>query len=232
MTSCVLWIIVCLSISGLSPGKCDYCGKEFAVVGRHVWRCVSQITSAAAGTSIVKPITTISGNQPKLECGLVREIPIVKSSTLTKCICGQLCKGRRGLSMHQRSFKTFADLSLNADPVSDDDNNSTPIPNAANNSDPADVITTLCDKNDECSDSTSKNSRPIKMGIKLPKTKDQWKEASLFFRISLDLLPSVDDISNYASSLQNLVYSYFVSEFGLINSNSELADKYANSSSK
>ena len=79
---------------------CGFCGKEFVSLGRHSWRCKSKVEYNQEPTTNVNPVMEM----PSQEC-----LP-VKSCKAIKCCCGKVCKGPRGLKMHQRSCRIIDDL--------------------------------------------------------------------------------------------------------------------------
>ena len=69
----------------------------------------------------------------------------------------------------------------------------------------------------------------IKAGVKLPKSFDQWKLANDYFTAALPIA----EITTYTlptiiSNMNNVIYSYFEQEFGVVNStkNADLDNKY------
>ncbi len=94
------FIILYCEIQVNSAVICEFCNNDFVKLGRHTWRCTSRITSTETN---VTPETTNSDTLIKSwnENQTVEEI---------RCICGKICKGRRGLKAHKRSCKTTSDL--------------------------------------------------------------------------------------------------------------------------
>jgi len=70
-------------------------------------------------------------------------------------------------------------------------------------------------------------------GIKLPKRKQQWEEANLYFKVNFLSLPCQGEISTRASALQSMIYEYFAKTYGTIGEDSAyMATKYQNKSCK
>lgn len=65
-------------------------------------------------------------------------------------------------------------------------------------------------------------------GLKLPKTEQLWAEANLYFQINIESLPRIENISEYASDLQKLIYEYFATGFGIVETPGDLSGKYKN----
>ena len=81
---------------------CSFCEKDFVTLGRHSWRCKQRVNYAeqdhsAENTARQTPVT----NSPNV---------VVSSRTVIKCCCGKVCKGARGLKMHQRSCRVIQGL--------------------------------------------------------------------------------------------------------------------------
>ena len=99
---------------------CSFCGKDFVTLGRHSWRCKQRVNYA---------------NENGSENSTSREVPdassptvVIPNRTVIKCCCGKICKGARGLKMHQRSCHVIHSLNneLCADleeQITDADNN-------------------------------------------------------------------------------------------------------------
>ncbi|ESO10259.1 hypothetical protein HELRODRAFT_168150 [Helobdella robusta] len=117
------------------------------------------------------------------------------------CCCGKTCKGRKGLLMHQRSCKSYKSLrstKSEVEPVDSGDNNATTFQHT--------------------SDSTT-IPKPLP-GIKLPKSSTLWAEANAFFHIELKRLDNCADVDNFAIKFQNIIYTYFASNYGTLTKDS------------
>ncbi|ESN91229.1 hypothetical protein HELRODRAFT_182084 [Helobdella robusta] len=53
-------------------------------------------------------------------------------------------------------------------------------------------------------------------GLKLPETAKQWAEANAYFHSQRANLPNVNNIDNFTNSLQSLIYDYFASNYGTL----------------
>ena len=80
---------------------CGFCGKEFVSLGRHSWRCKSKVKFEQ---------DYIDNVTPAMENTVKETLPIVSYKAAVKCCCGKVCKGARGLKMHQRSCRVIEDL--------------------------------------------------------------------------------------------------------------------------
>ena len=94
---------------------CSFCGQDFVSLGRHSWRCKQRINHAEQD----RPDIT-SREVPVMQSP---NVPVyVPSRTVVKCCCGKICKGARGLKMHQRSCQVMHGLNdeLSADRANND----------------------------------------------------------------------------------------------------------------
>ncbi|ESN91230.1 hypothetical protein HELRODRAFT_182085 [Helobdella robusta] len=53
-------------------------------------------------------------------------------------------------------------------------------------------------------------------GTKLPKTSTQWSEANVYFQLQQQSLPSYDNIDNFTSAFQQMIYNYFATNYGTL----------------
>ncbi|CAB4032766.1 Hypothetical predicted protein, partial [Paramuricea clavata] len=93
-SSSILMLLTCV--------VCSFCEKDFVTLGRHSWRCKQRVNYAeqdhsAENTARQTPVM----NSPNV---------VVSSRTVIKCCCGKVCKGARGLKMHQRSCRVIQGL--------------------------------------------------------------------------------------------------------------------------
>ena len=87
---------ICLLLSCVI---CSFCGKDFVSLGRHQWRCNSKINDRDSNVHSKRSASHGINAEPVITSPTTA---IVKKSG-TKCCCGKVCKGARGLKMHQRS---------------------------------------------------------------------------------------------------------------------------------
>ena len=107
-------------------------------------------------------------------------LPTVSYKAAVKCCCGKVCKGARGLKMHQRSCRVIEDLQDELQQQMTDSLNQ-----QENDSD-----TNL--ENLETSTVDHKNNFPsLKKGIKLPKSPLQWSAANEFFKLTFSNQPII-----------------------------------------
>ena len=77
---------------------CSYCGKDFAVFDRHQWRCRKRMPNNFGSNNT-------RNSMANDDADLGSEINIIK------CLCGKMCKGLKGLKMHQRRCRVIEGLS-------------------------------------------------------------------------------------------------------------------------
>ena len=134
------------------------------------------------------------------------------------CHCGKSCTSNRGLRSHQRFCKT----------------NDMPELRELFNNELVEIRedSITCDENFEPNDQYIPQNKLPKTGIKLSKTKSDWKQANEYFRFTLDHTKEIVDINEEITNLQNTIYNYFRNECGTVVeevSNSEYKETYENS---
>jgi hypothetical protein len=176
---------------------CSYCGKDFVTLGRHSWRCKQRVNQAEQSGS---------------ENPTARKVPVVnsptvviESRTVVKCCCGKICKGTRGLKMHQRSCRVIH--GLNSELCSDIEEQ------AADNS--TDGVLTVGEANN--TNLAENDTSPVlKKGINLPKRDSEWSTANEYFKSALLLTGPIksQELNTSIQALNDVIYSYFADTFG------------------
>jgi hypothetical protein len=192
---------------------CGFCGKEFESLGRHSWRCKSKVGNERESTLNVNPAMEM----PTQMC-----LP-VKSCKAVKCCCGKVCKGARGLKMHQRSCRVIDDLE---DELQQQMTEALNDDNHEDNTDPV---------NPEISPLNTQENFPDLKRIKLPKSPLQWSTANDFFKLTFLNHPiTPDDLNNNINTMVTVVYNYFSGNFGHVDNNCsvEFERKYQTFSTK
>ena len=94
---------------------CSFCGKDFITLGRHSWRCKQRVHHVEKDNSAGNTSNNTPVNSPNV---------VISSRNCVKCCCGKICKGARGLKMHQRSCRVIrcldAELFADSEQQSDD----------------------------------------------------------------------------------------------------------------
>ena len=194
---------------------CSFCGDDFKSLGRHSWRCKKKMN--------VNNGDNFNGNQQSqqqshsrvlLDSGNRNTSLSPTNCHSVKCCCGKMCKGIRGLKMHQRTCRVVKDLTDETFDFVEEN-----LTGSYNN-----------DNYNEDMDSSITNSIPdVKPGVKLPKSDDQWNAANLFFMVSLPISglhsSSIDDSIDLMNST---IYNYFYDNFGYSEDfiSDELVNKY------
>ncbi len=153
----------------LSCDICSFCGKDFVTLGRHQWHCKEKIDD---------PNLFVNSNNPTAD-GISVE-PVISSPTTSvakktgiKCCCGKICKGTRGINMHQRSCRVI--LGLNSELLEDLFEQA-----ESNNVDSEDVDDV---RHAENLNSNEHDEYPkLRRGINLPKTNSEWLTANEHFK--------------------------------------------------
>ena len=193
---------------------CGFCGKEFISLGRHTWRCKNKVEFEQ---------TSQQNGVPNVEIRSQECLPI-NSYKVVKCCCGKICKGARGLKMHQRSCKVIDDMQEELKQQMTD---------ALNDQ--------ICDDNVQSVEDTfsrlnAQETLPdLKRGIKLPKSPLQWSNANDFFHLTLSNCPvTTQEINKSINTMATVIYNYFSENYGFIdvNNNNEFESKYKSCSVK
>ena len=234
-----------LLFSGFTIGTvCDYCGKYFVHVGKHVWRCRQRLqpidnptihhdTRPPEANSARLPFvqnqsledpTRLLVSQDELELETVNKFNNLDKEEdcyFKECYCGKKCKGQRGLKAHQRSCNVL-DLpelrSLFQQPFIDEF--------IEREIESAETIEEQIIDNSNLPD-----SEPLK-GLKLPKRKDEWENVNAYFRNNLIMPENIHDIDKTAKEFQKSIYEFFAENYGTHDNSEkgELIPKYADHS--
>lgn len=129
----------------------------------------------------------------------------IASRSVIKCCCGKICKGMRGVKMHQRSCRVILGLNneLCTDLEEQIDDNSANIPTDDQSN------TSVAVDNEE-------SSPILKNGINLPKSDSEWSTANSFFKSVLQLNGPIrsHDLNPNIKLLNDVIYNYFADNFG------------------
>jgi len=153
--------------------------------------------------------------------------------TVVTYVCGIVCKGQQGLTMHQRScavLRSLHDQHTTADRPTGAEVDVNEYPDLHLAAADCTISPQQIGKNESDTELMSTLS-----AVKLPKCKQRWEEANLYFRLYLDMSVSISDINAYAVHLQTLIYDYFESNYGTVDGNQkadQFEKKYAHSSIK
>ena len=235
--SAILLLMLCWT--GIAATKCQFCHKDFDVVGRHEWRCKARVPSSATSSENpgAQPASSPDGDQansPHRPTPNSSHRPTTDQVNITyfTCTCGRKCKGRRGLQSHQRCCTAHKSLSS----ITKDNNSEDPVNEVRSttnrNDDPADPSNDINNHQNGSNQNRETADAECKPGLKLPKTPSQWKEANLFFHQAFfDFLGTnsiIDDLNECVQLIQNKVYDYFASTYGVIKerSQSQFYNKY------
>ena len=195
---------------------CGFCGKEFMSLGRHSWRCKNKVGNEQDSTINTTRDMVISTQQ----------CLAVKSCKAVKCCCGKVCKGARGLKMHQRSCRVIDnledELQQQMAEACDDHSNEENVDQAIS----PENLSTNCQE----------NFPDLMKGIKLPKSPLQWSIANDFFKLTFSNHPiTPQDLNNNINTMATVIYNYFSENFGFVddnNSSAQFESKYKTFSTK
>ena len=130
----------------------------------------------------------------------------VPSRTVVKCCCGKICKGARGLKMHQRSCQVIHGLN---DELSADLEEQITTDNTADTPENDNSINDIDMTNDE-------SFPELKHGINLPKNDSGWQTANDYFKCALQFNDPItmQDVNSKIKLLNDVIYNYFADNFG------------------
>ena len=130
-------------------------------LGRHSWCCKNKVGNEQDSTINTTRDMVISTQQ----C-----LPVISCKAVKRC-CGKVCKGARGLKMHQRSCRVIDnledELQQQMAEACDDHSNEENVDQAIS----PENLSTNCQE----------NLPDLKKGIKLPKSPLQWSIANDFY---------------------------------------------------
>ena len=146
---------------------------------------------------------------------------------ISKCCCGKIYKGARGLKMHRRSCRVIMGLNkeLLENVFEQEESNN----NCAGDLDEIDA-TSVYNTNQE------EEYPELKKGLNLPKTNSEWLTATEHFKFSLIYNPPItsDDLNTSIKVLDDTICTYFAGKFGFVECQPDklLNYKYKNHSIK
>jgi len=111
------WLLVFLILyvwaHAANATKCHHCGRSgFAQLEKHAWRC-KKTTQAQPPIEKQSRLVEKPQDRATVNNNFPHESPAATESNYIKCTCGKKCKGRKGLTMHQRSCKTHNSFQQN-----------------------------------------------------------------------------------------------------------------------
>ena len=130
---------------------------------------------------------------------------VISKRTVIKCCCGKICKGNRGLKMHQRSCRVIQ--GLNNELCADLEEQITD-----NNTD-----TAVDEELNTISNRVNIEEIPVlKKGINLPKRDSEWSTANEYFKSALLLNGPImpQELNTSIQVLNDTIYTYFADNFG------------------
>ena len=219
----ILVIIAVLS-KGNKAGVCEFCGKDFTVLGRHQWRCKARtfttvtIDYIPGGSDTYSTTTSLhNANNRAIEnetSSLVHHNdsdhngetaannePVVEPEENNhnhQCYCGKSFKTFRGLNSHKRSCHVLD------------------IPNLKSL-----FEVSLQGTSDDIEESNEEDEEidldklSLLTGVKLPKRDSDWQNANDYFKIMVE--PETltnENINTYVRRLQETIHRYFKEQYG------------------
>ena len=145
---------------------CSFCGDDFKSLGRHSGRCKKK-TNFTNGDNCNgnQQSQQQSHSQVLLDSGNTNASLSPSNCYRVKCCCGKICKGIRGLKMHQRTCRVVKDLTEEAFEFGEEN-----FTGSYNND----------NYNQDWDNNITSSIPDVKPGVKLSKSDDQWNDANLF----------------------------------------------------
>ena len=181
---------------------CSFCGKDFTTLGRHSWRCKQRVHQTEQPSSHDQTTRNLpAANSPTA---------VISNHSVVKCCCGKICKGTRGLKMHQRSCRVIN--GLNNELCADLEEQ------VAENNTQEDLDLTGDELTANLSSAENETTPEIKKGIKLPKRDSEWSTANEYFKSTLPLNGPIksQELDASIQVLNNTIYDYFARNYGHI----------------
>ena len=159
---------------------CSYCGRDFESIGCHSWRCKKRLENSTGPNGCIS-ITQERGSG------------VTALRKIIKCSCGKECKGVKGLKMHQRRCRVKENMDFDQPPYFE--NSNIESCDVANDN-PEVAIESL-------------QKLIVKPGVTLPRSNDNWSEASNYFKSIFSTLEVKADSVNEANQfVNNTIYDF------------------------
>ena len=175
---------------------CSFCGKDFVALGRHQWRCKQRVHSNTAGPDgdINIPLVTDTVSP-------VRNIDVAS----IKCCCGKLCKGMKGLRIHQRSCRIVNNLGEEGSTIDE----------------------SYCETK-ECPENHLSDHFELNPGIRVPRSDNEWLLANTFFQSAfVNVVVNESTVTDVVKLMSTTIYNYFKEACGTVGScDKDLENKY------
>jgi len=192
---------------------CSFCGRDFVSLGRHSWRCKRRVVEGQEPRNTVHQTINV----------LQEDQAPIKINKDIKCCCGKVCKGMRGLKMHQRSCRVMEGLAKNVYGEMEEDSDNNSLDQEAAN----DIISqSPTSYGDTCT---------LKKGIKLPKSPLEWSTANDYFKSTLSNYPiKLLDLNSNIGFMSTIIYNYCAQYHGFDDkyNDADLKTKYRDFSIK
>ena len=149
---------------------CQFCHEDFVSIGRHSWRCKRKVQPNRLNEAEHTPENPTIGNGNVVPPNAQQ---IAVNTEEIKCLCGKKCKGLRGLRAHQRRCRNIRTLAT--DTISNANDTVELVDEAALLEENVNIEQLI----DETPD--------LKPGIVLPRSKQEWSTANVYFHATLPL---------------------------------------------
>ena len=205
VTLLLLYLLIFGQIRRYNATICQYCGKDFKSLGKHVWRCKSRVGNLSHNGQVSQGrAASGSSSESSNTSGMLQSVNLSSRETDCenyKCYCG-------------RSFKTYRSLNLHRRSCFIQNNNELAVLFAMGDShERGDVGTGV---GEAVSQGLQQEKYPLLSGVKLPRSESDWNRANDYFRIQIDTSRDLGDLNAEISYMNKVVWSYFKDTCGLV----------------
>ena len=107
VTLLLLYLLIFGQIRRYNATICQYCGKDFKSLGKHVWRCKSRAGNLSHDGQVSQGrAANGSSSESSNTSGMLQSVNLSSRETDCenyKCYCGRCFKTYRSLNLHRRS---------------------------------------------------------------------------------------------------------------------------------
>ena len=196
---------------------CEYCGKDFKSLGRHVWRCKHRVGHSSQTENEGQRNEERSSNTETSQANVNVEIGLVGECVNFKCYCGRIFSSRRSLTLHRRSCFVENNVGTLSDLFVEINSSDRAIVDEVSTGMPSPVFV---------------SPKPsLLVGVKLPRTQSEWDRANEYFSTQLNTSRELGDLNMEIAHL-NRMWAYFNDNYGQVKPRSKFNQYNTMSKSK
>ena len=181
---------------------CEYCGKDFKSLGRHVWRCKHRVGHSSQTENEGQRNEERSSNTETSQANVNVEIGLVGECVNFKCYCGRIFSSRRSLTLHRRSCFVENNVGTLSDLFVEINSSDRAIVDEVSTGMPSPVFV---------------SPKPsLLVGVKLPRTQSEWDRANEYFSTQLNTSRELGDLNMEIAHLNRMMWAYFNDNYGQV----------------